>query len=86
MGKTVVVRPHPRVHIAPSTFQEHLVRRPVQVVRQGNGHANGQRQHTTESTCISVAILQPLAGTRHSNEAMHVQSRLPNLHPFKLHG
>lgn len=83
MGKTVVLRPHPRVHIAPSAFQEHLVRRPVQVVRQGNGHADGQGQHATEIACISVVILQPPAGTRLSNEAMHVQLRLPNLYPFK---
>ena len=52
------------MHAAHGALQEHLVRRPVQVVRQSNRHADGQRQRAAQITRVPVMVLQPPAGTR----------------------
>ena len=63
MREAIIVGPHPGMHAAHGALQEHLVRRPVQMMGQSNWHADGQRQHAAQITRVAVMVLQPPAGT-----------------------
>ena len=55
----VVLHPGPGVHVAHGAFEEGLVVGAIYVVRQGHGHAGGQRQHAAEALRVHVVVLEP---------------------------
>ena len=55
----VVLHPGPGVHVAHGAFEEGLVLGAIDVVRQGHGHAGGQRQHAAEALGVHVVVLEP---------------------------
>ena len=54
----LVVRPDPRVHVTDAPLQEGLLRA-IQMLRQGDWHANGQGQHAAEVAGIAIVVLEP---------------------------
>ena len=57
-GLLIVLVPNPRVDVADATAQEGLLGS-VQVLRQGDWHADGERQHAAKVACVSVVVLEP---------------------------